>query len=93
MTLSEYTEMKQRQPSTSEHPPEVSEETRLKISMRLKERWKDPQYRERRKSCMPNRLGVAHTEATKARIAAAVKERWKDPAYREKVKGVSVCYC
>lgn len=64
-------------------------ETRLKISARLKEKWKDPIYRERRKGCMPNRQGVAHSEETKARIAAAVKARWQDPAYREKV-GCSV---
>ncbi|CAN0450616.1 unnamed protein product, partial [Laminaria digitata] len=84
MTLEEYDEMKQRR-KPSERNPEVTMETRLKISARLKEKWKDPTYRERRKGCMPNRQGIAHSEETKARIAAAVKARWQDPAYREKV--------
>eukprot|EP00904_Undaria_pinnatifida_P009670 jgi/Undpi1/5833/HiC_scaffold_2.g01107.m1 len=84
MTLEEYDDMKQRR-KPSEKNPEVTMETRLKISARLKEKWKDPIYRERRKGCMPNRQGVAHSEETKARIAAAVKARWQDPAYREKI--------
>jgi len=85
MTLEEYDEMKKRKP-VGKRNPEVTEETRKKISARLKEKWRDPAYRERRKSCMPNRRGVPHSEETKARISAAVKEKWNDPAYREKVR-------
>ncbi|CAM9300216.1 unnamed protein product [Pylaiella littoralis] len=83
MTLEEYDEMKKRKPVGKN--PEVTEETRKKISARLKERWKDPDYRERRMLCMPNRQGIPHSEETKARISAAVKEKWNDPAYREKI--------
>lgn len=85
MTLEEYEEMKKRKP-VGKRNPEVTEETRKKISTRLKEKWKDPAYRERRKLCMPNRRGVPHSDETKARISAAVKEKWLDPAYREKVR-------
>lgn len=85
MTLEEYDEMKRRKPVGKKNP-EVTEETRKKISTRLKEKWKDPSYREQRKQCMPNRRGVPHSEETKARISAAVKEKWNDPAYREKVR-------
>ena len=89
MTLEEYEEMKSRKP-VGKRNPEVTEETRKKISTRLKEKWRDPAYRERRKLCMPNRLGIPHTAETKARISAAVKEKWNDPAYREKVSS-GVC--
>lgn len=76
--------MKARKP-VGKRNPEVTEETRKKISTRLKAKWRDPAYRERRKLCMPNRRGIPHTEQTKARISAAVKEKWKNPEYREKV--------
>lgn len=76
--------MKKRKPAGKRNP-DVTEETRKKISTRLKEKWRDPAYRERRKSCMPNRRGIPHSDETKARISAAVKEKWNDPAYREKV--------
>lgn len=85
MTLEEYEDMKKRKPVGKKNP-EVTEETRKKISARLKEKWKDPAYREQRKQCMPNRRGVPHSDETKARISAAVKEKWNDPAYREKVR-------
>ncbi|CAB1117401.1 unnamed protein product [Ectocarpus sp. CCAP 1310/34] len=84
MTLEEYEEMKRRKPA-GKRDPAVTEETRKKISARLKAKWQDPSYRERRKQCMPNRKGVPHTEETKARISAAVKNKWNDPVYREKI--------
>lgn len=77
--------MKRRKP-VGKKDPGVTEETRKKISTRLKAKWQDPSYRERRKNCMPNRKGVPHTEETKARISAAVKNKWNDPVYREKVR-------
>lgn len=87
MTLEDYEEMKRRKPA-GKRSPDVTEETRKKISTRLKEKWRDPAYRASRKLQLPNRRGIPHTEETKARISAAVKKKWDDPAYREKV-GVS----
>lgn len=86
MTLEAYDEMKARKPA-GKRSPEVTEETRKKISTRLKAKWREPAYRERRKMVMPNRLGIKHSDETKARISASVKEKWTDPAYREKVSG------
>ncbi|CAN0029606.1 unnamed protein product, partial [Hapterophycus canaliculatus] len=84
MTLEDYEEMKRRKPA-GKRSTDVTEETRRKISTRLKEKWRDPAYRAQRKLCLPNRRGIPHTEETKARISAAVKKKWDDPVYREKI--------
>ncbi|CAN0045895.1 unnamed protein product [Scytosiphon promiscuus] len=84
MTLEDYEEMKRRKPA-GKRSPDVTEETRRKISTRLKEKWRDPAYRAQRKMCLPNRRGIPHTAETKARISAAVKKKWDDPIYREKI--------
>lgn len=77
--------MKRRKPSGKRNP-DVSEETRRKISARLKEKWRDPEYRASRNLLLPSRKGVPHTAETKARISAAVKKKWDDPEYRHKVR-------
>lgn len=72
--------------STGEVNRKVSDEVRQKLSERLKERWRDPVYRERRSHGQRGIKREPHTPETKARISEAVKERWKDPVYREKVR-------
>lgn len=92
-TLEEYERMQaeKRSKKAGERKTHVSEEVRRKLSERLKERWRDPEYRERRSIGQRGTTRVPHSEETKARISEAVKERWKDPVYREKVRSRAVC--
>ncbi len=53
-------------------------ESRAKISAALRERWKDPEYRERRRN-----MGVS--AETRARLSAAMKAKWRDGTYRDRV--------
>lgn len=86
LSVEEYEKVKRRERNTRTEPGEgTTQETRSKISARLRERWKDPVYRQARLSTMPKRQGVKHSEETKQRIRQAVTLKWNDPEYREKI--------
>ena len=59
-------------------------EGRRRISESVKERWKDPGYREQYSKA--HRGSRNHSEATRARISEAITLKWQEKEYRDKVK-------
>ncbi|KAG5192069.1 hypothetical protein JKP88DRAFT_352094 [Tribonema minus] len=92
MTVEEYDASKRRTPKrdTKGGQVKLSEETKAKISARLKEKWKDPAFRKERLANIPTRKGRGHSDETKAKISAKVKQLWQDPEYRGKSAGKQV---
>lgn len=69
----------------------------------MRERWGDPDYRERTSKALRGQVrsaatrakiaaakaGVEHSPETKRRMAAKHREMWADPAYREMMKAAN----
>ena len=97
MTLDEWNASieEERQKRKSE-PRTVSDETRAKISLALKARWNNPEYREANKNKVRANLnntgGVrSHSPETRKRISESLKKKWaEDPEYREKVINTAI---
>ena len=60
-----------------------TEETRRIISEKIKERWRDPQYRRR---ILASNNGSLNQE-TREKIAATLRKRWEDPEFRKQMTG------
>ena len=58
-------------------------ETRRIISEKIKERWRDPQYRRR---ILASNNGSLNQE-TREKIAATLRKRWEDPEFRKQMTG------
>mmetsp|Transcript_10380 Transcript_10380/g.18371 ORF Transcript_10380/g.18371 Transcript_10380/m.18371 type:complete len:417 (+) Transcript_10380:93-1343(+) len=74
----------------------LSQETKKKISEKLKARWADPVYRATQTAKAVQNLGGrngfrnrTHTEETRRQISEKVKAQWKNPEYREKLTKVA----
>jgi hypothetical protein len=61
---------------------------RSKISKTLKEKWKDPEFRQKMIDSMKDRKSTASNSTKsleyRAKISAAMKKKWQDDEYREK---------
>lgn len=67
--------------STIDAQPEITDEARKVISEKTKERWSDPEYRERTAKSI--RESVT-TDEHRAKQSVISKERWESQEYREK---------
>lgn len=64
---------------------------RQKISSTLKEKWKDPEFREKMLKSMKGRKSSSNATSAKSRekISLAMKKKWQDAEYRKKtMKGM-----
>jgi hypothetical protein len=77
----------ERRRSMPRPKPTISEQARKQMSERMKERWKDDEYRAKMRSLRPN---FQHSEETKSKISEKVKELWQSPEYRERMTNLSV---
>jgi len=64
-----------------------SQVIRQRISQTLKDKWKDPDFRQKMMEQMKHRksqIGKTTPSEHKQKISQTMKERWQDPAYRQK---------
>jgi len=71
-----------RMSSSKENSPSA----RQKISQTLKDKWKDPEFREKMMKSMRGRKSksTAASKAQRERISEAMKRKWQDANYRKK---------
>jgi len=93
ISLEEYEEvLKTQKKEKKEKSRKPSEETRKKISAKLKARWADPEYREKAKGRslknLNNQVGFSnrtHSEETRRKIAERTRQNWQNPEYRARM--------
>jgi len=98
MSLAEWdANLEEKRLEREKRPRIISEETRAKISMALKARWSDPEYKKEMKNKLSanlrNNTGQVRTHSpdTRKRISEALKKKWaEDPDYRQRVATTSI---
>ncbi len=83
LTIQEYDRQRKRKNARNQKMAKLAKinvtriDWKVVMSERMKERWKDPEYRER--LCRRN---TTVSERTRKKISDYMKEKWKDPVFR-----------
>jgi nuclear transport factor 2 (NTF2) superfamily protein len=93
MSLAEWdANLEEKRLERKNKPRPLSEETRAKISVALKARWNNPEFKEKMSNKVRANFGNntgrtrSHTPETRKRISEALKNKWaNDPEYRQRV--------